>query len=772
MGKWVVLELDGDWETGFRATLEINTSLSSYPSRVKGFLPPNPVLLTQLQNYWQGFRDLGSPVRIKVQRIVKHGSINERVQACKNSARQVRDRANSWFDSEPFRAIADRLREELHRDEETRFSVRTGDRELQKLPWSEWNLFQRFEGIEPALSPLEVPPPLPLSRSSPHPNVKILAILGHSEGIDTERDRQILTQLPHAKTTFLVEPKSSEINQQLWDQQWDIIFFAGHSETEGETGRIYLNSTESITVDELWYGLKKAVERGLKLAIFNSCDGLGLARQLNDSLIPLVIVMREVVPDRVAVTFLRHFLTAFARGESLYAAAREAREQLQGLRLPWGDSDFECPCATWLPVIYENPAATGVKWLDLYEETRLSPPKRLNFSNIALTSLACTLAVMGVRGLGVLQPFELPAYDHLLRQRSAEPLDSRILVVEIAETDTNQDEYPLQDRTLAQLLQKLEEYHPQVIGLNVHRYEPRGVGRSELIAHLQDNSHLITVCGFDSTDKNHAPPPEFTPAQVRDQMGFSNLLPDPWDSPRETIRRQLLSYNPHRAETSSPCTTPWSLSVQLAHRFLEGSKLPSFSLTQQGDLQVGSRILKPLPARFGGYQRLEGHSNQIAINYRSRLPGQRVTVQDVLSGNLARDRVEGKVVLIGNTSYLAGDEERTPYGKMPTVWIQAHLTSQLLSAALDNRPLIWVLPQWGPVQWGDALWVFAWSLLGGGLSWVLRKRRILLGLAFGALLGLLYHLCLILLAQGGWMPLIPSALAVLATGSWLLKAKN
>ncbi|MHC5746735.1 MAG: CHAT domain-containing protein [Nostoc sp.] len=73
------------------------------------------------------------------------------------------------------------------------------------------------------------------------------------------------------------------------------------------------------------HGLKKAIESGLHLAIFNSCDGLGLAEALEDLHIPQVIVMREPVPDLVAQEFLKHFLTEFSNGQSLYSALREAR---------------------------------------------------------------------------------------------------------------------------------------------------------------------------------------------------------------------------------------------------------------------------------------------------------------------------------------------------------------------------------------------------------------------------------------------------------------
>ncbi|HLO50233.1 MAG TPA: CHAT domain-containing protein, partial [Kamptonema sp.] len=170
--------------------------------------------------------------------------------------------------------------------------------------------------------------------------------------------KQLLESLRNAEVVFLGQPKHHEINDKLWEQPWDIIFFAGHSETEEDIGRIRINETDSLTLDEIWYGLRKAVTNGLQLAIFNSCDGLGLVRRLDDLEIPQMIVMREMVPDFVAQQFLNDLLTKFANGKDLYPAFREAREKLQG----W-ETDF--PCASWLPIICQNPSVEPLTWNDL-----------------------------------------------------------------------------------------------------------------------------------------------------------------------------------------------------------------------------------------------------------------------------------------------------------------------------------------------------------------------------------------------------------------------
>ena len=136
--------------------------------------------------------------------------------------------------------------------------------------------------------------------------------------------------------------------------------------------------------------------------------------------------MGEPVPDRVAQTFLKYFLEAFSRGESLYLSVREARERLQGL-----ESQF--PCASWLPVIFQNPAATPPSWntflqrgdlLPVIPEKAVNPETsklqlQLNLHRITLVlpllSLCISALVIGTRHLGFLQSWELQAFDHLRR---------------------------------------------------------------------------------------------------------------------------------------------------------------------------------------------------------------------------------------------------------------------------------------------------------------------------------------------------------------------
>lgn len=100
----------------------------------------------------------------------------------------------------------------------------------------------------------------------------------------------------------------------------------------------------------------------MKLAIFNSCDGLGLAHGLEKLNLPTTIVMREPVANRVAEEFFNYFLQGFAFEEkTLYISVQQARRRLQGL-----EDDF--PGASWLPVIFINPAEEPPTWVKFKEK--------------------------------------------------------------------------------------------------------------------------------------------------------------------------------------------------------------------------------------------------------------------------------------------------------------------------------------------------------------------------------------------------------------------
>ncbi len=356
-GKLVVLTIgEGDFESGFPVTALIRTNDHPIPMFFTGKLPPEPKIPQLYQQWQQIYRSQKWFGRILFDE--ENSVTNFSQQELDDFAQELEHRLQSWLNSEPFRPIERELYSKLIPTEEVLVIIQTKDIQLQRLPWHLWDFFEHYCQAEVALSPTGERK----EKSVPSRNqIRVLTILGSSTGIDLEADRQVLDNLPNAETVFLVEPTRKQLHQYLWDQQgWDILCYSGHSssQADGSTGTMIVNQTDLLTIRELKHALTRAIGRGLQLAIFNSCDGLGLARQLGDLHIPQMIVMREPVPDKVAQEFLKYFLGAFAAGESLYRAARQARERLEGL-------EDEFPYATWLPVIFQNAAEVGMSWRKL-----------------------------------------------------------------------------------------------------------------------------------------------------------------------------------------------------------------------------------------------------------------------------------------------------------------------------------------------------------------------------------------------------------------------
>jgi tetratricopeptide (TPR) repeat protein len=234
-------------------------------------------------------------------------------------------------------------------------------RHLRRLPWQLFfgQVLNDFHQAEVCLSYSNYTrQPLPAKAVD---KVNILAIFGNTQGINLEPDRQALQQIlgNEAAIHYLLEPTPMKLYEKIQEGKWDILFFAGHSRTEDNQGEIFINQTNSISLERLNYALKGAIAKGLKLAIFNSCDGLGLAEALANLEISQIIVMREIVPDQVAQEFLRLFLQSFKQGQSLHHSVRYAREGLKvGLETTY-------PFASWLPLIFQHPTSPVLYWRDL-----------------------------------------------------------------------------------------------------------------------------------------------------------------------------------------------------------------------------------------------------------------------------------------------------------------------------------------------------------------------------------------------------------------------
>jgi branched-chain amino acid transport system substrate-binding protein len=380
------IELDigiGNFEQGFPVLLTIGDKGKPAQVRFHGRLAAASEIPALYTHWQQTYLDWGGQQqwwRMHFPDQVTHVSFWD---DCTHATKALQQALRQWFDQPELRDLREQILIAVQPQDRARLFIQTRDPLLRKLPWHLWPLLEQLPQLEISMS-ASAPP----RYRKWHSPLKILAVLGHSQGLDLLVDQHLLSNLPGAEVTRLLEPTPQQLSDHLFEHAWDLLFFAGHSgsASNGETGYLLLNDQDTLAPSELKFALQRVVKNGLQLAILNSCDGLGLAQELADLHIPYLIVMREPVPDRIAQTFLNYFLKAFAKGEPFYLAVRQAREQLQSLERTY-------PCASWLPVICQHPQAPTLRY----------PRPRRQQKQVSQGFLAACglLGILGGVGLGL-----------------------------------------------------------------------------------------------------------------------------------------------------------------------------------------------------------------------------------------------------------------------------------------------------------------------------------------------------------------------------------
>ena len=113
---------------------------------------------------------------------------------------------------------------------------------------------------------------------------------------------------------------------------------------------------------------------------------------------------------------------------------------------------------------------------------------------------------------------------------------------------------------------------------------------------------------------------------------------------------------------------------------------------------------------------LVGGDVQVLLNFRKGTGAfQAITLQDVLTGNFDPEWVRDRIVIIGSTapsvedyfSVATASSVDKDSGFVYGLEIQAHATSQIISAVIDQRPLIKSWP-----DWIEYLWILGWGVVG------------------------------------------------------------
>lgn len=383
---------NGDFERGFEK-IALSTVIveNQNSTKLEIKLPPAPLIPGLYQNWQDKYSELVGTSRRKVlsqlpvttsypdnrgfsKQQPTNYSYYQSQKECNQYAEELRIQINQWLSQikSQLQAI------ELNTNSDILLTINTENITsqitkdlLHRLPWREWDYFNNNSTFEAVLCLSESPTSVTHTSSAANDEifrrVRITSIFGDSTDIDVATDKQLITKLQKqgAELINLEQPQRQDFIK-LWDEPCDILFYSGHSEScfDGTVGSLQINSTDSLNLQEIRNTFQEAIRKGLKLAIFNSCDGLGLAKQLTDLHLPYIIVWREPVPDKIAQRFLEYFLSSYAEGKSLFNSVRDARIKLVELTNS-AEKEKQIPGLEWLPIICKNTTDAPPTWEEL-----------------------------------------------------------------------------------------------------------------------------------------------------------------------------------------------------------------------------------------------------------------------------------------------------------------------------------------------------------------------------------------------------------------------
>ncbi|MEQ8757023.1 MAG: adenylate/guanylate cyclase domain-containing protein [Coleofasciculus sp. G1-WW12-02] len=381
-----------------------------------------------------------------------------------------------------------------------------------------------------------------------------------------------------------------------------------------------------------------------------------------------------------------------------------------------------------------------------------------------IVSPTVTALIILLRWIGMLQTWEWACYDQYMRWRPSAPLDQRIAIVGIDEADLKKigqlSRSILPDQIYAQAIAKLKTHNPKAIGLDVYRDLPVQPGHQELVRIFETTPNLVgieKVVGDKRQDAVAAPPV----LKAKGQVGANDVI---FDADTK-VRRALL-----QVENANGNVIP-SFGFYLALLYLDAQGIsPQPIPGEPNTWQLGKSTFSRFKKNDGGYVRTDDGGYQILLNYRgSKEHFETISLHDLLEDRIPPDWGRDRIILIGFVGESFQDWIFTPYSsswfalpeRMSGVELHANLTSQILSAALQGRPLIQTFS-----QLKENLWIFFWSTVGAILTWqgryqVNRRRASVqrfsgLILAGGIVAGSSYGAFLI----GWWIPVVPPLLAL------------
>ena len=391
-------------------------------------------------------------------------------------------------------------------------------------------------------------------------------------------------------------------------------------------------------------------------------------------------------------------------------------------------------------MMWKNIQKQGQKWLGV----------------IIITPTVAGLVIAGSHA-GIFNLLEWSLRDQFFRLRPAESMDKRIVVVTIDEPDIKHvKKWPMSDRVMARLIGNIKGQQPRGIAIDVYRDLPVEPGHKELVEVFNSTPNLI---GIEKASGNPIAPP---PALAKlGQVGANDLLLDADGN----IRRGLVITGKKDGSQIE------GFGVKLALMYLEKEK-PKLELSVIDEKKqifgLGKAKFVPLTGNEGEYSKEDTGGYQILLNYRGGTKSfPTISMTNVLENRIPADLMRDRLVLLGAKAPSLNDNYQTPYSSTlklaeeltPGVVIHANIASQILSSALQGRPMLQASVK--PLNWLMIFFWSGWSAVLGSL-YVSRRWISVVGIVLAS--GVIIILGYIAFLSGWLIPVFTPLLALVSAG--------
>lgn len=398
--------------------------------------------------------------------------------------------------------------------------------------------------------------------------------------------------------------------------------------------------------------------------------------------------------------------------------------------------------------------------------------------------LGCILigGFIGARWLGLFTPLELVTLDFFLSHRLPEQQDDHVVIV-LADRSVISPREALTDAQVADLLETIFSADPAVVGLNIFRSEssPRA-GRDRLVELFKAHSNLV---GVEKTlPPRDIPPMAEVPYETAQRQFGMNDVPIDDDS---RIRRVFLGAYTSQADSpeASQESFKFSFAFKVAQQYLDAQGYTTDNHPSEPDAPIfvhqdtqKSTVIPILKPTFGAYLLEDDIAKlQTMLNFRAGAHTFKVINAAELDKNPERlAELSGKAVIVGSINYFfprfltvsASSNLISQENELPEILprlgilgaeLEAHAASQIINAALSDRPLI---SRIHPIL--DNLLIMGAGILGILIAnvWSSAVRNTGLLIVTIAAVGASSYVMLCYL--GLWLPGLPAALLLTLTG--------